>query len=557
MIVEATASAATGAQRIALTSREQELEFAKLSDRVRRIAQISVAQPRRRGAGDATRARAGRRRCASSRVRPQELRSVADLPRRPDAADHERPLIDRASAPALRCARRDLASSSAPPRGDLARRHALSRARRHPAARARASRSRSRSTSPSRGCDDATTCSTIATSVRRTRRPVRARAARLPRGHRAPTSPSARSRWTACASARVAVRKPHVHARRSARLRRDRRGAQPWLRRASASRSARTSATARRTSPRRAPRSSLAARRRGSRRARRSRRPRRSASDGAGAVPQPDGRVATTLAPLALLRALQRVETPLGRVRARALGRRAPSISTSCATATGSCIRATLVLPHPGLAQPRLLAARARRARRVFVARRGMTTTPDGRAARVGARVGEAPARTSTRVTALLDEWAASAAPADRRGAAPGTTPGGTTTRCATRRSPMLRELAGDAPGLHAGDAARAGRGRSPARATARRAPSCSTRSAITPWARREWGRLGRALYMADYLEPGRKFSRADRAYLAAQVPHDFDGDLPPGACARGSSGRCAKACSSIPRRSSLWNAVR
>jgi HD superfamily phosphohydrolase YqeK len=38
------------------------------------------------------------------------------------------------------------------------------------------------------------------------------------------------------------------------------------------------------------------------------------------------------------------------------------------------------------------------------------------------------------------------------------------------------------------------------------------------------WGRLGRALYMADYLEPGRKFSRADRAYLAAQVPRDFEG---------------------------------
>lgn len=37
------------------------------------------------------------------------------------------------------------------------------------------------------------------------------------------------------------------------------------------------------------------------------------------------------------------------------------------------------------------------------------------------------------------------------------------------------------------------------------------------------WGRLGRALYMADYLEPGRKFSRADRGYLAAQVPHDFE----------------------------------
>ena len=38
------------------------------------------------------------------------------------------------------------------------------------------------------------------------------------------------------------------------------------------------------------------------------------------------------------------------------------------------------------------------------------------------------------------------------------------------------------------------------------------------------WARLGRALYMADFLEPGRKFSRADRAFLAAHVPDDFDG---------------------------------
>src|SRR5260221_88057 len=41
LIVEATESAATGAQRIALTSREQELAFARLSERVRRIASIS------------------------------------------------------------------------------------------------------------------------------------------------------------------------------------------------------------------------------------------------------------------------------------------------------------------------------------------------------------------------------------------------------------------------------------------------------------------------------------------------------------------------------------
>jgi 2-amino-4-hydroxy-6-hydroxymethyldihydropteridine diphosphokinase len=37
------------------------------------------------------------------------------------------------------------------------------------------------------------------------------------------------------------------------------------------------------------------------------------------------------------------------------------------------------------------------------------------------------------------------------------------------------------------------------------------------------WGATGRALYMADYLEPGRRFAAAERAYLAAQVPHAFD----------------------------------
>jgi len=37
------------------------------------------------------------------------------------------------------------------------------------------------------------------------------------------------------------------------------------------------------------------------------------------------------------------------------------------------------------------------------------------------------------------------------------------------------------------------------------------------------WGRTGRALYMADFLEPGRQFMQADRAFLAAQVPAAFD----------------------------------
>lgn len=38
------------------------------------------------------------------------------------------------------------------------------------------------------------------------------------------------------------------------------------------------------------------------------------------------------------------------------------------------------------------------------------------------------------------------------------------------------------------------------------------------------WNNVGRALYMADFLEPGRKFMPSDRAYLAHQVPTDFDG---------------------------------
>ena len=38
------------------------------------------------------------------------------------------------------------------------------------------------------------------------------------------------------------------------------------------------------------------------------------------------------------------------------------------------------------------------------------------------------------------------------------------------------------------------------------------------------WDRTGRALFMADFLEPGRNFMRADRAFLAAHVQRDFDG---------------------------------
>lgn len=38
------------------------------------------------------------------------------------------------------------------------------------------------------------------------------------------------------------------------------------------------------------------------------------------------------------------------------------------------------------------------------------------------------------------------------------------------------------------------------------------------------WTRTGRALFMADFLEPGRSFARAEREYFARNVPQDFDG---------------------------------
>ena len=37
------------------------------------------------------------------------------------------------------------------------------------------------------------------------------------------------------------------------------------------------------------------------------------------------------------------------------------------------------------------------------------------------------------------------------------------------------------------------------------------------------WTRTGRALYLADFLEPGRSFMQADRAFLAKLVPTSFN----------------------------------
>jgi methyl-accepting chemotaxis protein len=76
LIVDATASAAMGAQRIAVTSREQEIAFASLSDRVRRIS--AIAGRNREGAEQVT--QSAREQAAALRElegATQELRGVA------------------------------------------------------------------------------------------------------------------------------------------------------------------------------------------------------------------------------------------------------------------------------------------------------------------------------------------------------------------------------------------------------------------------------------------------------------------------------------------------
>jgi HD superfamily phosphohydrolase YqeK len=71
-----------------------------------------------------------------------------------------------------------------------------------------------------------------------------------------------------------------------------------------------------------------------------------------------------------------------------------------------------------------------------------------------------------------------------------------------------------------------------------------------------EWTATGRALYMADFLDPGRVFARDERAALAARVPQDFDGVFREVVGMRvrwAVEGGKALA----PRTVALWNAVR
>jgi HD superfamily phosphohydrolase YqeK len=71
-----------------------------------------------------------------------------------------------------------------------------------------------------------------------------------------------------------------------------------------------------------------------------------------------------------------------------------------------------------------------------------------------------------------------------------------------------------------------------------------------------QWTRTGKALYMADYLEPGRKFARADRTYLAARVPDDFEATFRQVIRAR-LEWSLREGMQLYPETVALWNSVR
>ena len=71
-----------------------------------------------------------------------------------------------------------------------------------------------------------------------------------------------------------------------------------------------------------------------------------------------------------------------------------------------------------------------------------------------------------------------------------------------------------------------------------------------------EWDRTGRALFMADFLEPGRSFMQADRTFLSAQLPRDFDGVFRQAVRMR-IEWTLREAKSLFPETVALWNSVR
>jgi len=70
------------------------------------------------------------------------------------------------------------------------------------------------------------------------------------------------------------------------------------------------------------------------------------------------------------------------------------------------------------------------------------------------------------------------------------------------------------------------------------------------------WNRTGKALYMADFLEPGRWFLGPERAYLAKHVAADFEGTFRQVLRLR-IEWTLAQGGALFPEQVQLWNLVR
>lgn len=157
------------------------------------------------------------------------------------------------------------------------------------------------------------------------------------------------------------------------------------------------------------------------------------------------------------------------------------------------------------------------------------------------------------RVVALLDAWAA-AMGIDEVEARAWHDAGRWHDALRDESAPTLRALTGDADApeglLHGPAAAR------------RLAAAGETRIEVLDAIRwhtvghPRWSRTGRALYMADFLEPGRSFMAQERAFLASLVPSRFD-DVFRLVVQRRLEWVLREGRSIAPETVALWNAVR
>jgi HD superfamily phosphohydrolase YqeK len=169
------------------------------------------------------------------------------------------------------------------------------------------------------------------------------------------------------------------------------------------------------------------------------------------------------------------------------------------------------------------------------------------------AQVGPARRQHIERVVALLGEWAAKMKlPADE--ASRWRTAGILHDALRDADEPMLRALSGEgkrpAEILHGPAAAVRAEQDGERRADVLDAVRYHTVGCPT------WERTGKALFLADFLEPGRKFLREERRALAVRVPRDLDAAFT--ACLQlRIEWTLEKRGELFPETVALWNAVR